>query len=260
MSNVSKDQFKVAGRAWVFGDELNTDAMAPGLYFKEPMSVMAQHCLESVDPEFAGQVQPGDIVVAGRDFGVGSAREQAPMALLELVGADGCPGQRLYGTRLNARIDAFCDGSAALYDSECSGAARLELAEMEHELHHAAAGWRLVFPPRPSEHAAPFTRRRGWVELLTQHDLLMLRWLRFKQDGFGKASRIVDAEPDGEPPPAAEAPPEPQVEERERSAGTAAAASFFSRASWSRNVANVSRSTKMAIMIVSPVISSALAF
>jgi 3-isopropylmalate/(R)-2-methylmalate dehydratase small subunit len=88
MSGAVAKDFHVIGKAWVFGDEINTDAMAPGLYFKEPMSVMARHCLETVDPEFAGRVQRGDIVVAGRNFGVGSAREQAPMALQELgVGA-----------------------------------------------------------------------------------------------------------------------------------------------------------------------------
>lgn len=78
----------VTGAAWTFGDEINTDAMAPGLYFKESMDVMARHCLETVDPDFALRVKPGDIVVAGRNFGVGSAREQAPMALQHLgVGA-----------------------------------------------------------------------------------------------------------------------------------------------------------------------------
>lgn len=79
---------RIRGRAWVFGDEINTDTMAPGLYFKEPIEVLAQHCLEAVDPEFAGAVQPGDIVVGGSNFGVGSAREQAAMAFRELgVGA-----------------------------------------------------------------------------------------------------------------------------------------------------------------------------
>ena len=76
------------GNAWSFGDEINTDTMAPGIYFKEPMEVMAQHCLEAVNPDFAPNVQQGDIVVAGNNFGVGSAREQAPMALVHLgVGA-----------------------------------------------------------------------------------------------------------------------------------------------------------------------------
>ena len=79
---------QLAGRAWVFGDDLNTDLMAPGPYFKLSMEEMAKHCLEAVNPDFACQVQSGDIVVAGRNFGVGSAREQAVLALTHLgVGA-----------------------------------------------------------------------------------------------------------------------------------------------------------------------------
>jgi len=78
----------ITGRAWLFGDDINTDALAPGLYFKAPMAEMARHCLETVEPRFAGEVQPGDILVAGRGFGVGSAREQAALVLRELgVGA-----------------------------------------------------------------------------------------------------------------------------------------------------------------------------
>ena len=77
-----------AGKAWVFGDEINTDLMAPGLYMKASNDVMAQHCLESVNPNFAKQVQPGDVVVAGHNFGVGSAREQAALNFSTLkVGA-----------------------------------------------------------------------------------------------------------------------------------------------------------------------------
>jgi 3-isopropylmalate/(R)-2-methylmalate dehydratase small subunit len=78
----------IAGKAWLFGDEINTDTMAPGIYFKEPMEVMARHCLEAVDPDFALNVKPGDVVVGGKNFGVGSAREQAAMAFRHLgVGA-----------------------------------------------------------------------------------------------------------------------------------------------------------------------------
>ena len=78
----------IEGRAWLFGDNINTDALAPGLYFKAPMDEMARHCLETIDPGFARAVRPGDIVVAGRNFGAGSAREQAVLALTHLaVGA-----------------------------------------------------------------------------------------------------------------------------------------------------------------------------
>ena len=44
--------------------------MAPGIYFKEPLEVLAQHCLEAVNPEFAGSVQSGDVIVGGHNFGV----------------------------------------------------------------------------------------------------------------------------------------------------------------------------------------------
>ena len=78
----------IKGNVWKFGDEINTDAMAPGMYFKEPIEVIARHCLEAVDPQFAVDVQSGDIVVGGRSFGVGSGREQAAMAFRHLgVGA-----------------------------------------------------------------------------------------------------------------------------------------------------------------------------
>jgi 3-isopropylmalate/(R)-2-methylmalate dehydratase small subunit len=70
----------MSGKAWVFGDAINTDVMAPGLYFKSAMDEMAQHCMEAVNPNFAKQVQPGDVIVAGENFGVGSAREQAALA------------------------------------------------------------------------------------------------------------------------------------------------------------------------------------
>ncbi len=70
-----------AGRAWVFGDDIDTDQLAPGLYMKRPIEEMARHCLEAADPQFAGSVGQGDIVVGGRNFGMGSSREQAAQAL-----------------------------------------------------------------------------------------------------------------------------------------------------------------------------------
>ncbi len=73
-----------SGRAWVFGDNINTDVLAPGAYMKLPIEEMATHCLESVDPNFAPSVQHGDIVVAGENFGMGSSREQAAVALVQL--------------------------------------------------------------------------------------------------------------------------------------------------------------------------------
>src|SRR5690606_21588630 len=78
----------ITGNAWVLGDEINTDVLAPGLYLKAANDVMASHCLEAVEPRFAKDVKPGDVIVAGHNFGVGSAREQAALSLQLLkVGA-----------------------------------------------------------------------------------------------------------------------------------------------------------------------------
>lgn len=73
-----------AGRAWVFGDDIDTDALAPGQYAIAPLEEQARHTLEAVNPRFAREVQPGDIVVGGRNFGCGSSRETAPEALRAL--------------------------------------------------------------------------------------------------------------------------------------------------------------------------------
>ena len=71
-------------KAWVFGDDVDTDVIAPGKYMKYGIDEIAKHCLEAVDPAFALSVKPGDVVVAGRNFGAGSSREQAPAALKHL--------------------------------------------------------------------------------------------------------------------------------------------------------------------------------
>ncbi len=76
-----KDHLK--GRAWVVGDNVDTDQIIPAEYLvtmddKE----LAPHAFENAIPEFAKQVRAGDIVVAGRNFGCGSSREHAPRALM----------------------------------------------------------------------------------------------------------------------------------------------------------------------------------
>ena len=74
----------MSARVWRVGADIDTDALAPGGYMKHSMDVIAQHCLESVRPEFASQVRRGDVLVAGPNFGIGSSREQAAEALRHL--------------------------------------------------------------------------------------------------------------------------------------------------------------------------------
>lgn len=73
-----------SGRAFVFGDQIDTDLLAPGHLMKLDPDTLASHCLEAVDPAFAATVQPGDFVVAGLNFGLGSSREQAAVSLRRL--------------------------------------------------------------------------------------------------------------------------------------------------------------------------------
>jgi 3-isopropylmalate/(R)-2-methylmalate dehydratase small subunit len=73
-----------AHRVWRFGAEIDTDQLAPGAYMKLGIDGIAPHCLEAVRPEFAGTVRPGDVIAAGPGFGIGSSREQAAAALVQL--------------------------------------------------------------------------------------------------------------------------------------------------------------------------------
>lgn len=71
------------GKIWKYGDNINTDVIFPGKYtyvLMEPEE-MAKHALEDLDPDFAALVKVGDIIVAGRNFGCGSSREQAATCL-----------------------------------------------------------------------------------------------------------------------------------------------------------------------------------
>ena len=80
---------KIRGRAFMFGDDVNTDLILPGKYLEitDPRE-LARHAMVGADPAFAGRVKTGDVIVAGRNFGCGSSREHAPLALKHVgVGA-----------------------------------------------------------------------------------------------------------------------------------------------------------------------------
>ncbi len=70
------------GRVWKYGDNVDTDVIIPARYLNttDPAE-LAKHCLEDLDPGFAAAVRPGDVIVAGRNFGCGSSREHAPLAI-----------------------------------------------------------------------------------------------------------------------------------------------------------------------------------
>lgn len=75
---------ELKGRAWKFGHDVDTDAIIPARYLNtsDPRE-LASHCMEDADPDFPKKVKAGDIIVAGKNFGCGSSREHAPIAVKE---------------------------------------------------------------------------------------------------------------------------------------------------------------------------------
>ncbi len=74
----------ITGKAWKFGNDVDTDAIIPARYLNTSDSrELAAHCMEDADPEFPSKVQKGDIIVAGKNFGCGSSREHAPISIKE---------------------------------------------------------------------------------------------------------------------------------------------------------------------------------
>ena len=72
----------IQGRVWKYGDNVDTDAIIPARYLNvSTAEELAAHCMEDIDSGFAGAVQPGDVIVAGENFGCGSSREHAPLAI-----------------------------------------------------------------------------------------------------------------------------------------------------------------------------------
>ena len=73
---------KCRGRIWKFGDHINTDLIIPARYISSTdPAFLADHCMEDADPAFVGKIKPGDMIVAGENFGCGSSREHAPIAI-----------------------------------------------------------------------------------------------------------------------------------------------------------------------------------
>lgn len=72
----------IEGKVWKFGDDVNTDEIIPARYLNtSDPEELARHVMEDADPDFVKKISPGDIIVAGKNFGCGSSREHAPLAL-----------------------------------------------------------------------------------------------------------------------------------------------------------------------------------
>ncbi|HOK05643.1 MAG TPA: 3-isopropylmalate dehydratase small subunit [Syntrophales bacterium] len=145
----------IKGRVWKFGDNINTDLIIPARYLSSTdPGFLAAHVMEDADPTFASRVAPGDIIVGGKDFGSGSSREHAPIALraagIACVVAKGF-ARIFYRNAFNMGLPIFV--SPDLFDLVEEG----DVIEVD-----AAAG-RILIPSKPAAEVAvapipPFMR------------------------------------------------------------------------------------------------------
>jgi 3-isopropylmalate/(R)-2-methylmalate dehydratase small subunit len=123
----------VKGRVWLFQDDVNTDLIIPGRYLDDyDPEHLARHAMEGANKEFASKVKNGDIIVAGSNFGCGSSREQAVIALKH-AGVSAVVAKSFarifYRNAINLGLpviesedahDAFSDGAVAVLDQTSS--------------------------------------------------------------------------------------------------------------------------------------------
>ena len=162
----------IKGKVWKYGDNVNTDVIFPGKYtytVTDPAE-MAKHALEDLDARFAPEVQPGDVIVAGKNWGSGSSREQAVTCLkMSNVGAiiarsfariyyRNCINNALPAITCPQAVDAIQDGEQIEVDLE-AGEIRCEAGTF-------------TFPPLPEAVLGiveaggliPYTRKRLGLE------------------------------------------------------------------------------------------------
>ena len=159
-------------RVWKYGDNVNTDLIFPGKYTytisHDPVE-LAKHALEDLDPQFAAQVQPGDIIVAGRNWGNGSSREHAVTCLVA-VGVRAVIAASFariyYRNAINSGLLVMqCPEVAALVETGDTIGLDVEQALV------IAAGQTLPFPRLP-ESVAGIVAAGGLIPYLKQRDKL----------------------------------------------------------------------------------------
>jgi 3-isopropylmalate/(R)-2-methylmalate dehydratase small subunit len=137
------------GRAWPFGDDISTDHIAPGRLFhlRTDLPELAKHVMEDADPGFAAAMAPGDFIVAGRNFGLGSSREHAPR-IIRLAGV-GCVlaqsfARIFFRNAINVGLPVLtCDTSAI------EGGDQLEVDLAAGEVRDLSKGLVIGFQPLP---------------------------------------------------------------------------------------------------------------
>ncbi len=140
---------QITGKAHKFGDDISTDHIAPGRLFhlRSNLPELAKHVLEDADPDFAKNVQPGDFVVGGNNFGLGSSREHAP-TIIKLAGVGAVMAKSFarifFRNAINVGLPVLvCD------TDRISAGDQLTVDLSEGVVNNLTTGDRLTFSPLP---------------------------------------------------------------------------------------------------------------
>ena len=141
---------RYSGRAFTFGDDIDTDVIIPARYLNtiDPVE-LGSHCMEDVDPDFSGKAKPGDVIIAGKNFGCGSSRDHAPIAIKAL-------GLKIVIARSFARIfyrNAFNNGLILIESDEAidkiTRGDEVEIDLKTGVIKNISQGSQFAFPPIP---------------------------------------------------------------------------------------------------------------
>ena len=143
-------QDKVNGKAWVFGDNIDTDVIIPARYLvtSDP-AALALHCMEGATPNFIEKITSGDIIVAGENFGCGSSREHAPVCIkaagISCVLADSF-ARIFFRNAVNIGLPVFeIKGIGAA----CSDGEEIEIDPEARQVRNISSGKSFEFMPYP---------------------------------------------------------------------------------------------------------------
>lgn len=161
------------GKAWVFGDDISTDHIAPGRYFhlRSNLPELTKHVLEDAREDFAKNVKPGDFVVAGENFGLGSSREHAP-AIIKLAGVSAVLAKSFarifFRNAVNIGLTVILVDTSGINDGD-----ELEVDLERGILKNRTSGKEVSFPPLSKEMMG-ILKDGGLVEHIKKHGEITL--------------------------------------------------------------------------------------
>ena len=163
----------MVGRAWKFGDNISTDELTPGRYMglRSNMPELAKHTLEDARKEFPSSVKQGDFVVGGRNFGMGSSREHAPL-VIKMCGVTAVLAQSFarifYRNAINIGLPAIVCDTTKINEGD-----ELELHLSDGVVEDVTKKTKITFPPMSSTMDA-ILNEGGLIAYVEKHGDLVL--------------------------------------------------------------------------------------